>query len=197
MALLPRSPERVPVSHKTRGGGNGKITLSALWMYNLLSGCNSTRQLEYYKNKYCEEMHPTNYHYLTKLPDEVQYMAARCAIDPSICLYGKSASSGVESMDRANSMARKKAAVDILNAAILILKLEEEQFASYKQQAWDRAEVLTDYGRNLMEEAFTNVHIRDYKMQLTEVNNKYVAKVKKFIANANEFIVTLPKSATM
>jgi hypothetical protein len=59
-------------------------------------------------------------------------------MDPSICIYGKSVQSGVETMNRANSVTRKKAAFDILNAAILILKLEAERFVSYKQQAWDR-----------------------------------------------------------
>ena len=100
-------------------------------------------------------------------------------------------------MNRANSMARKKAAVDILNVVILIIKVEKEQFDAYKQEAWYRDEVLTEYGRDLMEEAFTDVHIRDYKMHLSEVNNNYVAKVKKLSANAKDFIITLPKLATM
>ena len=48
-----------------------------------------------------------------------------------------------------------------------------------------------------MDDAFTDVHTRDYKMQLTEVDNKYVAKVKKLSQNAKEFIVTLPKLSTL
>ena len=76
------------------------------------------------ENKFYDEMHPRNKHYLTKIADEMQYMAARCAMDPSICMYDKSTSSGVESTIRANSVAGKKAEVDFLNAVILILKLD-------------------------------------------------------------------------
>lgn len=179
------------------GGGNGKTALSALWMYNLLSGCNSVGHLEVNKTKYYPVMHQTNLHYLTKIPDKMQYAAARCAMDPSICMYGKSASSGVESMNRANNLARQKAAVDILNAAILLIKLEGGRFAWYKQLAWTRDELLTERGMQLMEEAFTDVHARDYKMQTAEAENNYVATVRKIAANSKEFTVTLPKKETM
>ena len=40
--------------------------------------------------------------YLLKLPDNVLYPAARCAMDKNVCMYGASSSSGVESMNRAN-----------------------------------------------------------------------------------------------
>jgi hypothetical protein len=39
-------------------------------------------------------------------------------------MFSKSASSGVESMNRANNLARQRTAVDILNALILLIKLE-------------------------------------------------------------------------
>jgi hypothetical protein len=102
-------------------------------MYNLLSGCNSLEHLlEYNKQKFYPDMHPTNLHYFTKLPDKVQYAAARCGMDPTICMYGKSAPSGAESLNRENNLARQKAVVDILNVVILLIKLESEQFALYK-----------------------------------------------------------------
>jgi hypothetical protein len=41
-----------------------------------------------------------------------------------IYMYGKTASSGVESMNRANDEARGKNAIDPLNAALVILKKE-------------------------------------------------------------------------
>jgi hypothetical protein len=180
------------------GGGNGKSALSALfWMYNLLSGCNSVEHLKYNKQKYYPDMHPTNLHYLTKLPDKVQYGAARCAMGLRICMYGKSPWLGAELMNWANNLARQKAAVDILNAAILLVKLEGKRFAWYKQQAWSRDELLTDFGMQLMEEAFTDVHARDYKMQMTMLNNDYVVTVRKIASNYKEFTVTLLKEERM
>jgi hypothetical protein len=54
-----------------------------------------------------------------------QYAAARCAMaPPDICIYGKSVSSGVEAMNRANKLVHEKTAMDPLNAAILLLQLE-------------------------------------------------------------------------
>ena len=72
-------------------------------------------------------MHPTDSFYLQRLPDELQYPAARCAMNNAVCMYGKSASSGVESMNNANQLARQKTAVDVLNAIMLLLKLESER----------------------------------------------------------------------
>ena len=63
-----------------------------------------------------------------KLPDECQYAVARCAMGSNICMFGKSASSGVESMNNANHIARQKTAVDALNGILLLLKLEAERF---------------------------------------------------------------------
>jgi hypothetical protein len=47
-------------------------------------------------------MHPTDRHYLFIIVDEMQFTAARCTMGDSVCMYGKSVSCGVESMNRAN-----------------------------------------------------------------------------------------------
>jgi hypothetical protein len=47
-------------------------------------------------------MHPTDHHYLFNIVDEMQFTAARCTMGNSVCMYGKSVSCGVESMNRAN-----------------------------------------------------------------------------------------------
>ncbi len=67
-------------------------------------------------------MHPTDKHYLFRIPEEMQLPAARCAQGDSVCMYGKSASLGVEAMNRANEDIHKKTAVDILNATLILLK---------------------------------------------------------------------------
>ena len=108
--------------------------------------------LEAMKLKYYDHMHPIDAYYLQKLGDDVQYPAARCAVNDKICMYGKSASLGVESMNNANQIARQKTAVDVLNAVILLLKLEVERFDFYQRQAWEWEDILTDKGMRLMEE---------------------------------------------
>ncbi len=153
---------------KKRGGGKGCTPLTALCMYNLLSSCNLVKQLENNKIKYYGKTHPTNLHYLTKLPDRSQYPAVRCAMVDNICMFSKLASSGVESMNKANQLARQRTAVDILNAVILLIKLEGERFNWHKQKAWEMDnQLLTELGLELMEEAFADVDIRDFWINIT------------------------------
>jgi hypothetical protein len=46
-------------------------------------------------------MKPAHVAYLKALNDEEQFPAARCNKAQNVCMYGKTASSGVESMNRA------------------------------------------------------------------------------------------------
>ena len=87
---------------KKCGGGTGQRPLSAMWMYNLLAGCKSVSSLSATRKQYEEKMHPTDNHYLFRIPEEMQFPAARCAQGDSVCMYGKSVSLGVEAMNRAN-----------------------------------------------------------------------------------------------
>ena len=43
------------------------------------------QQLKAEEAKYIDQLHPTNRHYLTKIPYEKQYPAARCAMAQDIC----------------------------------------------------------------------------------------------------------------
>jgi hypothetical protein len=151
---------------KTLGGGKGSTPLTALWMYNLLCGCDSVALLKRNREKYYLQMHPSALNYLTKLEDKCQYPAARCAMGDTICMYSKSASSGVESMNRANNLARQRTAVDILNALILLIKLEGSRIDFYKQKAWERDEILTSRGQEVMEEAFGDVNQMEWRMNI-------------------------------
>jgi hypothetical protein len=98
--------------------------LTAIRLYNLLSGCKSVTTLSATRKKYKKRMHPTAHHYLFNIADEMQFSAKMCAWDDSVCMYGKSASSGVESMNRANDDIRQRMVVDILNAVLILLKKE-------------------------------------------------------------------------
>jgi hypothetical protein len=155
----------------TCGGGKGNIPHTALWMFNTLCLCNSMAELQQKKEKHYEKLHPTDLHYLTKLPHECQYSATRCTIRDNICMFDKSAPSGVESMNNANQLVRQKTAVDVLNGMILLLKLEAERFQWYKQVTWERDNILTDKGLKLMEECFTDVQVRDYQITVIPIED--------------------------
>ena len=87
------------------------------------------------KTEHLQELYEKDRHYLTKLDDNWQFAAVHCAMGDNICMYGCSASSGVESMNRANIIVCEKTAVDILNAAMLLLKLEGEKIQWWQKMA--------------------------------------------------------------
>ena len=153
------------------GSGKGNIPLTALWMFNILCSCNSMMEIKQKKAKYYNKLHPTDYHYLTVLPDECQYPAVRCAMGVNICMFGKSASSGVESMNNANHLGHQKMEVDVLNGVILLLKLEVEQFQWYKKMTSEQDDILTDKGLRLMEEWFADVWVQDYQITITTIED--------------------------
>jgi hypothetical protein len=98
----------------------------------------------------------------------------------NICMFGKSASSGVEAMNCANKLARQKTAVDVLNGVILLMKLEAERFQGYKNLALEREDTLTDKGLKLMEQCFTDVRVRDYQITVTPIEYGHRATAAKF-----------------
>jgi hypothetical protein len=52
----------------------------------------------------------------------------------------------------------------VLNAAILLIKLEGGRFNEYKKKAWERGDqLLTERGHEIMEEAFGDVNIREFQ----------------------------------
>ncbi len=181
---------------KTLGSGKGSTPLTALWMYNLLCGCDSVAQLEKNKEKYYLQMHPSALNYLIKLEDKCQYPAARCAMGDTICMYSKSASSGVESMNKADNLARQRTAVNILNASILLIKLEGSRFDYYKQKAWERDEILTSCGLELMEKAFRDVNPIEWRINIMKCDDFHRITVSR-ISSQNEYNVIIPVEETM
>jgi len=137
-------------------------------------------------------MHLTDRHYLTKLSDETQYTVVRCAMGENICMFSKSASSGVESMNRANQLAQQKTAVDILNWIIMLLKIEGEWFEWYKEKAWEWDNILTEKGLALMEESFENVNVREYCMTISPIEDEHRATVGKSTNKSTKFTVVIP-----
>jgi hypothetical protein len=95
-------------------GGAAETAHTCLWTHNLLSGCNSLKWLESVKKEYLPHMDEKSQYYITKIDDSRQFAAVRCAMGANICMYGRSASSSVESMNRENKIVCSKTAVDVL-----------------------------------------------------------------------------------
>ncbi len=143
-------------------------------------------------------MYPTDRHYLFNIAEEMQFPAARCAQGDSVCMYGKSVSSGVEAMNRANEDIHQKIAEDILKATLILLKKESTQYNKQQNLAWNHAHVLIPKGIELMEEAFNNVKVQDFKVHLIKNGNEHTAIVSKksIVVGSIVHSVNLPKSAT-
>jgi hypothetical protein len=182
---------------KKCGGGTGQRPLSAMCMYNLLMGCKSVASLSATRKKYEEKMHPTDRHYLFNIAKEMQFPAARCAQGNSVCMYGKTASSGVEAMNRANEDIHHRTAVDILNATLILLKKESTRYDKQHNLAWKHTQKLNPKGMELMEEAFQNVNIQDFKVYLTENDNQYTSIVSKKSTSERKYSKIIPKSDTL
>ena len=177
------------------GGKKGTKPLMAMWLFCRLSACSNMRQLKAEKTTYLDQLHPTNRHYLTTIPDEKQYPAAQCAMAQDICMYGKSASLGVESMNRANKIVREKTAVDVLNAAILLLQMEGNRFHQWKEKAWGRELPLTPKGMEHMEMVFKDVNVCEYRLTTHEDMFWHYATISKNTEKMREYHVRLPKES--
>ena len=87
--------------------------------------------------------------------------------------------------------------MDPLNAMLVLLKGDSVRFEKYKKQAWERTQLLTPRGMIEMEEAYKDVNQREYRLDVTEVENGHVATVSKTNANAKQFVVFIPKEETL
>jgi len=115
---------------------------------------------------------------LLSIPDESQFRAVRCTMTSNAQMNGKSASSGVESMNRAIMSVWKKTAVDALNVMLVLLnKGDSDRFEKYKKQAWERTQLLTPRGMIEMEEAYKDVNQHEYRLDVTKVKNGHVAVI--------------------
>ena len=98
---------------------------------------------------------------------------------PDVCIYSLSVSSDTESMNRANMEARKATAVGMLNATILLIRLESKRFEQYKHQAHKTLTPLTPRGMDLMEEAFKGIESIDYSFVLSDMETHYQCNKSK------------------
>lgn len=102
----------------------GKTKYSPHWLFRTLVNCGSVATLNRFREKYSGKLKAEQLRILNDPDDEQQYPAARCAMGENIFLYDHEASCGVESMNQANKAARERAAVDVVNAIMLLLQME-------------------------------------------------------------------------
>ena len=94
--------------------------------------------------------------------DTQQVPAARCAMGDDICMYQRTASSAVESMNWTNERVRDRTDVDPINSLILLIKLKAMWFEKHREKAWTCADELTPQGKKLARDAFQRVNVCDY-----------------------------------
>ena len=113
---------------------------------------------------------------------------------PRICMYGKSASLGIESMNRANKIVRLNTAVDMLNARILLQKLEGERYDTCKEKAWTRDLPITPKGMDHLS-AFHSINLIEFRLTMQEDNTHHIGLVRRNLITAREYQVRIPKVA--
>ena len=149
------------------------MELSTNWMFNILSNCKTLTELNTKKEQYFDGMSLAEKNYLTSIDDSAQYVAARCAMGRHVYMYSRSASSGVESMNRANMDARKATAIDMLNSALILIRLESKRYSEYQKMAWKESSPLTPKGMEEMKSLFEDININDFIREVEEKDDHY------------------------
>jgi hypothetical protein len=128
-------------------GGTG--VYSCLWMYNKLMHANTLEELNEIKHQHSAHVSDKALRYLNTINDLQQYPCARVNMGDDICMYQRSASSSVESMNNANKSVWVRTAVDPVNSSMLLLQKENEIFLSHREEAFKWIKELTPHGVKL------------------------------------------------
>ena len=94
--------------------------------------CCSVALIDHNISKHFKLMKNKDIEYLNSFTDESQYPAVRCTMGDNVYMYHRSLSGAVELVNRANNNMREQTAVDLINATILLLKLECTRFNKMK-----------------------------------------------------------------
>jgi hypothetical protein len=180
---------------KRFGNRDGIAELSANWMFNVLSNCKTHREIKMKGDTYYHGMKPLEAKYLTDVSDAVQYPAARCAMGPTVCMYGRSASSGVESMNHANKDTRHPLSVDCLVAAMTQIRLESGRYEKYQKLAWNYELPLTPRGMETMETVYSDVVPSQYARDVREMATCFHCTVCRTVGDGVVYTLSIPKQA--
>jgi hypothetical protein len=159
-------------------GGTQKY--SCLWLYNKLMKAKTICEIEQIKNKHAPLVNDKALKNLNAVSDAAQYPGARVDVDFSHrIMYQRSASSAVESMNRANKAARDRTAVDVVCATKLLLSLSAKRYQEKKQMAWKWQGHLTPYGEMLRDAAFENINFQQNSINITEQDIMWECRVTR------------------
>ena len=148
-------------------GDTGRF--SCWWFYNLLLKCKLPTTLTSLRFEHSGEIQDNALHFINSIHDHQQFPAARCALHPDACMFQRTSSSSVVSMNRTNSSIRDRTAIDPINSIILLLDLEGKRYNGHRDNAWSCTDILTPYGKKLLVGAFDQVNFRDFEIAVTDV----------------------------
>ena len=94
-------------------------------------------------------------------------------MDPNIFLFDHKSTASVEAMNSANQRAWNAFSVNIVNATIVLLKMESRWFKKQQEQAWKQEEPLTPYGEELMKKISEKIDHRNYVINVNEKPNYF------------------------
>ena len=81
------------------------------------------------------------------------------------------ASSGVESMNSANYSMRQRTAVDMINAALLLVDMEVKRYKKQQTSAWSKNGLFSPRGQIEFDETFNDVNHRKFRIGVTEMQD--------------------------
>ncbi len=91
-------------------------------------------------------MQQSHIDYLESISDHELYPAARCSLTLGALIYQRSSSQMVEAMNNANKRMHVCSSINVVNATILLLKMEAERFDRQKQLAANSTSFFTPKG---------------------------------------------------
>jgi hypothetical protein len=97
-------------------------------------------------------------------------------------------------MNKANKEMRARTAIDLLNACILLIKLEVNRYYKMKNEVLGGSSILTPQGIEEYEATFTNLNPRHFSFHLKDIDDYMEVIVKRInVTGKREEVVTLPK----
>jgi hypothetical protein len=101
-------------------------------------------------------------------------------------------------LNRANDSIQRQTAIDILDAALLLIKKESEQFEgsksdAWKKEVWSKEKPLTPRGMAVMKDIFEKCDTSLFRIHVSKNTTDHTATICKKSSPQREYSVVLPK----
>lgn len=100
-------------------------------------------------------------------------------------------------MNCANNCARHRIAIDVVNAMMVLIKLESKRFDRKKAIAWGSDDKLTPFGQAKRDKVLADINVCEYIIEIEEWEEYFACKVKKTSASGKLFYLRFPIKATL